>query len=54
MWHDHLSPRNILVDDVENVHIVDFHEAEIDHDCEGPGECGELDYLAKELGLDAT
>ena len=54
VWHDHFNPRNILVDDVENVRIVDFHDAEINHDCEGPGECDELNYLARELGLDAT
>jgi serine/threonine protein kinase len=47
--HNDLEPRNVLVDKKGEVHLVDFHVSNIDHDCGGPGRCDELDNLAERL-----
>jgi tRNA A-37 threonylcarbamoyl transferase component Bud32 len=49
--HNDLEPRNVLVDKEDEVHLIDFHVSQIDHECGGPGKCEELDYLAARLGL---
>jgi hypothetical protein len=49
--HNDIEPRNVLIDREGGIHIIDFHVSQIDHECEGPGKCDELDGLADRLGI---
>ncbi|KAJ3999111.1 hypothetical protein F5050DRAFT_1805353 [Lentinula boryana] len=49
--HRDISPRNILMDQDENLRIIDFHISKLGHKCPGPVACGELKQLAEDLKL---
>ncbi|KAJ3740189.1 hypothetical protein DFH05DRAFT_1559922 [Lentinula detonsa] len=49
--HRDISPRNILMDQDENLRIIDFHISKLGHKCPGPIACGELKQLAEDLKL---
>ncbi|KAJ3800752.1 hypothetical protein GGU11DRAFT_771926 [Lentinula aff. detonsa] len=49
--HRDISPRNILMDQDENLRIIDFHISKLGHKCPGPVACGELKQLAEDLKM---
>ena len=49
--HNDLEPRNILLDQCGDIHIIDFHLSTAGHHCGGLIECLELQLLAERLGM---
>ena len=51
VYHNDLEPRNVLIDEGGQVHIIDFHISVTGHECYLAMGCDELQRLARRLGI---